>query len=498
MANKKFIIGNTYTPREFMELAVVEMLKSNSEHIGKTDPKVGAVLSTPDGVLVEMAHRGEARKGDHAEFTLFEKKLLAKNIQGYTLYTTLEPCVERNPPKKGCTFRTISARIGKVIIGHLDPDPNVSGIGVELLEKEGITVTYFDKDLEEFIDKENNNYFREKEKHAKDLRVIEVSPIQRPLEDELINFELIDLSEEAQNEMISRMELPYKLGSLSFQKFLNQFGLIKTEKNSSQSKPTGLGLLLLGKSPQIYFPQARIKFTIHRPDQEPIIKDFEGPLILMPGKIEDYLDIIISTQINRDNFHRTELMNIPKKALREVIINAIVHRDYTIEGAKIMVDVYNDYIEVISPGIPKFSIEKFKAFAVPSISRNPKIAYIFNQMSLVEERGLGMKALKSLKDKGFPSPDFKLDDDLFYTTIFRAGNEITLKLISEDNLLDLTSSEQNGYNYLKEVKEVSSSNYAVHFNYDPRTARRHLNKMVDKKLAIREGGGSATVYRLIS
>jgi predicted HTH transcriptional regulator len=47
----------------------------------------------------------------------------------------------------------------------------------------------------------------------------------------------------------------------------------------------------------------------------------------MPGKIEDYLDIIISTQINRDNFHRTELMNIPKKALREVIINSLLCKD---------------------------------------------------------------------------------------------------------------------------------------------------------------------------
>jgi ATP-dependent DNA helicase RecG len=497
MAQKVFKIGNKYTPRELMELAVAEMLKSKGEHKDKTDPKVGAVLSTPDGVLVEMAHRGEARKGEHAEFTLFDKKLLAKNVEGYTLYTTLEPCVDRNPPKKGCTYRTINARVGKVIVGHLDPDINVAGVGVELLEKEGIKVEYFDKDLEERIDKENDIYFREREKLAKVIGAIEISPVSRPLETELPDFELSDLSEEAQQEMIARMELPYKLGSNDYIKFLIQFGFAKTINEGVKPRPTGLGLLLLGKTPQYHFPQARIKFTVHRQNQEPIIKDFEGPILLMPAKVEDYLDIIITKEINRDKFHRTELTDVPKKALREVIINAIVHRDYAIEGAKIMVDVYPEFIEIISPGIPKFSIEKFQAFAVPSISKNPKIAFIFNQMSLVEERGLGMKELKTLKNKGFKSPEFRLDDNLFYTTVFRASNETAMKHILEDNSIKLTDSEQKGYNYLKEKGELTSSVYAEYFKVDQRTARRHLNKMVDKELAKREGEGPATIYKVL-
>ncbi|TRZ54171.1 hypothetical protein D4S03_00545 [bacterium] len=486
-----------YSPRQLMEMAVVEMRKSKSEHKSKQDPMVGAVISTPYGVLINKAHRGEFRKGDHAEFTLFERKLLDKDVQGYTLYTTLEPCIDRNSPKIGCTFRAINARVGKVVIGHIDPDPDIAGVGVELLEKEGIKIDYFDKELEEIIDKENDTYFREKEKLAKQLRVTEISPILRPLEEELPAFELIDLSEEAQQEMINRMELPYKLGSSAFHTLLNQFGFIKLGKKGTQSRPTGLGLLLLGKNPQYHFPQSRIKFTIHRKDQEPVIKDFEGPLVLMPGKVEEYLDIIISKEINREKFHRIELSDIPKKALREVIINAIIHRDYCIEGAKIMVDVYSDRVEIISPGIPKFSMEKFKAFIVPSISRNQKIAYIFNQMSLVEERGLGMKELKSLEYKGFPAPGFKLEDDLFYTTIFRAKTDVSLKLITEDNAEELTSSEKIGYGYLKEKGKLASSDYAKHFSIDQRTARRHLNKMVDKKLAIREGEGPATIYRIM-
>jgi predicted HTH transcriptional regulator len=143
-----------------------------------------------------------------------------------------------------------------------------------------------------------------------------------------------------------------------------------------------------------------------------------------------------------------------------------------------------------------FSIDKFKSFSVPSISRNPKIAFVFNQMGLMEERGLGMKELKSLRDKGFQSPDFRFEDDLFYTIIYRATNEVALKNITKENLTELTPSEQSGYQYLKEMGVIGSSPYAEHFNIDQRTARRHLNKLVDKKLAIREGEGPATVYRV--
>ena len=50
--------------------------------------------------------------------------------------------------------------------------------------------------------------------------------------------------------------------------------------------------------------------SIHQIDKEPIIKDFEGPLVLIPGKIEDYLEIITLKKINRDDFHRKEHIDI--------------------------------------------------------------------------------------------------------------------------------------------------------------------------------------------
>ena len=77
--------------RRFMELAIGQMRLSRSEHTEKHDPLVGAVLVGPSGLVLGTAHRGKLRDGEHAEFTLVERLLGDKNLDGSTLYVTLEP-----------------------------------------------------------------------------------------------------------------------------------------------------------------------------------------------------------------------------------------------------------------------------------------------------------------------------------------------------------------------------------------------------------------------
>lgn len=116
MAKKE--VDKTFNPKPYMELAIAEMKKSKNEPRpdGKVPPKVGAVLVFPDGKVIQ-AHRGELREGDHAEFTLLERKLSHEKLDDCVLFTTLEPCVERNPPKVPCCRRTTNARIKTVYVG---------------------------------------------------------------------------------------------------------------------------------------------------------------------------------------------------------------------------------------------------------------------------------------------------------------------------------------------------------------------------------------------
>ena len=478
MVNKK------YSHDELMQLAIDEMRKSKPDLRKKTDPKVGAVLITPDGELIGVAHRGELRKGDHAEFTLFERKNPGKDLTDCILYTTLEPCVDRNEPKIGCTFRAINARVGKVFIGHPDPDPSVAGRGEELLKEAKISVGYFDAKYKDIIAAENEAYFKEKEDLARHVKHAEINIVQRPLEQELANFQMTDFSDEASDEFANRMELKFKVGSAAYFEYLNHIGFIKTGRKGEQPRPTGLGLLMLGKNPQLHFPQARLKFTIHQNEKEPIIKDFEGPLVLLPGKVEAYLENVFLTEINREHFHREEISDSLKKPLREVIINAIVHRDYLLKGERIMVDVYNDKIVVSSPGVPKFSLEKFREYDVPSVSFNQMITFIFNKMKLVEERGLGMKELKLLKEAGNP-PSFNINGDFFVTTIYRRKTAI------------IVPKEPKGLKELREQRVLTTPKYMELTGLPERTSRRHLLELVKKGYASSFGKGPSTEYRIV-
>ena len=120
-------------PREFMELAVETMQSSVSENrADKRSPQVGAVLIMADG-RVEKACRGELSFGDHAEYTLLERKLVSDNLTGAVLFVTLEPCAPgaRSSTKTSCAERIVNRRISKVWVGIEDPDPLVDSRGIQ-------------------------------------------------------------------------------------------------------------------------------------------------------------------------------------------------------------------------------------------------------------------------------------------------------------------------------------------------------------------------------
>ncbi len=140
--------------RKLMEKAIAVMRQSLAEPRadGKASPKVGAVLLKPDG-RIDTASRGELRHGDHAEFTLLERKNRSNKLDGGVLFVTLEPCApnSRRHPKLPCAERIVLARIREVWVGVADPDPTVDRKGIKFLQDAGVKVEMFDRDLQEVI-----------------------------------------------------------------------------------------------------------------------------------------------------------------------------------------------------------------------------------------------------------------------------------------------------------------------------------------------------------
>jgi len=144
---------------EQMSLDVMMRSKQERRDDAKISPLVGAVLVKPDG-SVETAYRGELREGDHAEYTLLERKCWSEKVEGNILFATLEPCAPgaRHFPKLGCAERIVNARIGKVYIGIEDPDPTVCRKGIKYLLDNGIEVEMYPRDLQVEIEECNKEF----------------------------------------------------------------------------------------------------------------------------------------------------------------------------------------------------------------------------------------------------------------------------------------------------------------------------------------------------
>ncbi len=126
---------------KFMRLAIEEARKSKVED-DRVHPMVGVVVVN-DGKILASGYRGELTPGDHAEYTVIEKKLGDELLAGSTVYTTLEPCTNRNHPKIPCAERLVQRKVSRVVIGMLDPNPSISGKGQRRLREASIITDLF-------------------------------------------------------------------------------------------------------------------------------------------------------------------------------------------------------------------------------------------------------------------------------------------------------------------------------------------------------------------
>lgn len=489
-----------FDPRRMMEQAIAVMNESINEPRadGKASPLVGAVMWNPDG-SVETAHRGELREGDHAEFTLLERKNRANKLDGCVLFATLEPYAPgaRNQPKLSCAERIVNARIKQVWIGIEDPDPTVDRKGIKFLQDHGVTVHMFERDLQEEIQATNKDFIAQALERRTAAEEATEEVVLSALENPVVTADWRDFSQEVLGRYRLLAKIEDAVTSKGFQRRLVQQGLLKAE--GEKLLPAGYGMLLFAKSPRDVMQQAGLLGTIHWPDGTEDVLDFDGPMVLVPEQAIQWLKDKLPNPIDRSDAQRKEASEKFYELVREGIVNALVHRNYEIAGAKCQLVVTPDTITIKSPGepVPPITLKQLQDFNAPMLSRNPVLHYVFAKMELAEERGLGLKSMKArASDVGLPLPRYAWENPYLELTLYRSA-EAAVKVLPQAVREGLKDDELASWEFISGRTSITSSELMKQMGFEERKAQRVLKKLQGANLLRRTGQGPATRYEVM-
>ena len=158
--------------------------------------------------------------------------------------------------------------------------------------------------------------------------------------------------------------------------------------------------------------------------------ELEGCVI---GQLQDAVSFVRNNSRRKwwkESDHREELPDYPERAVTEAIANAIIHRDYLQMGSEIHIDMYDDRMEIYSPGgmMDGRLIQLLNPLTVPSKRRNPLLADFFSRLGLMERRGSGMKKIintyryyERLSD--YHAPEFTSNASEFHVTLWNLNFE---------------------------------------------------------------------------
>ena len=190
----------------------------------------------------------------------------------------------------------------------------------------------------------------------------------------------------------------------------------------------------------------------------------------------------------------------PQEALREAIVNAVAHRNYTDAGSKIAVEVFSDRIEVISPGRPPGgqSIKQIEKGQARSRARNPLIVQGLTWLGYMDERGSGIRRMrKAMQQHGLHAPHFSIVDGDFIVTLSGPAQlkavEVPKEEIEGDHLLNdipPESHEQEILNLLESTEHITTAMCVQKLGISRNTAWRILKRLTDNIILKKIGRAS--------
>lgn len=179
------------------------------------------------------------------------------------------------------------------------------------------------------------------------------------------------------------------------------------------------GVLFFARNPRRFHLQSRITCLLFQGSEKSRIldrKDFDGSIVENVKGAMTFLEQHISVRYEITGLKRLEVSAVPPAAMREALLNAVIHRDYFERGGVVMVDLYRDRLEISNPGglVAGLTLRDLGRRSLP---RNPLIADLFLRLGAVERAGTGIQRIReSVAQAGLKAPVF--ESDLFFSVTF--------------------------------------------------------------------------------
>ncbi len=266
--------------------------------------------------------------------------------------------------------------------------------------------------------------------------------------------------------------------------------------------PTVAGLLLFGRAPQHFLRSAEIicvRYAGAQMGDEFIRQDLGGCLVDQIRQAEAFVRSNMARDARIRGFEREDTSEYPTAVVREAIVNAVAHRDYSIRGEGIRIFLFSNRLEVYSPGRLPGHVT-LENLVDERYSRNEAIVSVLNNMGYIERLGYGIdRMLATMEAQGLPTPVFHETAAGFKVTLYSAVHSSgsvrngRTRLIGEE----LNSRQQTAMSYVRENGRITNNEYQqLAPDVSAETIRRDLVDLVSKNLLLRIGEKRATYYIL--
>ena len=235
-----------------------------------------------------------------------------------------------------------------------------------------------------------------------------------------------------------------------------------------------------------------VKIAVFEGEQKTVFKDrreFCGSLLKQLNDSYQFIDQFNHTHAHTEGLYRVDKRAYPTEAIREALLNAIVHREYSF-SASTLISIFDNRIEFVSIGGLARGISQSDILLGISIARNKKLADVFYRLHLIEAYGTGMpKIMEAYKEYGI-EPHIEISDNAFKITLPNAN------VVAKEIKVELTENEQGVLSVLKEgIKSRPDIQKALGFSQT--TTIVTIAALLDKGLIAKVGNGNKTKYKIV-